>query len=75
MCVRFVHYKSDVTIEGVALAAGDTLQATDVYDSTSGKWSLVPPALVGTEIVENAAAVFVRPSAEVQRCQGLAGGC
>ncbi|HUC01688.1 MAG TPA: hypothetical protein VMA75_02175 [Candidatus Paceibacterota bacterium] len=62
--MKFVHYKSNAIVDGIALEAGDVLRATDVYDSTSGKWSPIPPALVGTAIVKEAAAVFVRPSAE-----------
>lgn len=44
---------------GHLLEAGDVLEATDLYDSTSGEWSPCPTP--GATLGEGVAAVWVRP--------------
>lgn len=45
---------------GHQLEAGDELEATDVYSSTSGYWELCP--CPGTKLVGGLAVVWVRPT-------------
>ena len=46
---------------GVVLKPGDKLEATDVYDSTTGQWSACP--CPGLTVQEGIAAIWIRPQA------------
>jgi len=49
-------------IIGRILQPGETLRSSDYYDSTSGKWELVPYGLVGDEVQPRHGAIIIRPS-------------
>jgi len=48
-------------IVGTRLGLGDTLEKTDVYDSTTGKWAKCPGGMVGTVLKEKVGTIWVRP--------------
>lgn len=54
------HPVSGQIIRGVRLKLGDKTQASDVYDSTSGRWEKVP--IAGVILTEDTGAILVRPT-------------
>ena len=51
-------------IFGYRLVAGDTIGPEDVYDSTSGQWSIGPEPCVGLPIGVGVNAIWIRPMDE-----------
>ena len=64
------HPRSRAVIQGTKLSAGATLAESDLYDSSSGRWSPVPSALVGMTLKKGHAAIFVRPDAQLSEEAG-----
>jgi len=62
---QHIHPISATPIEGMSITAGAVLRKTDVYDSTTGKWEPVPPALVGSTLQKGHGAFFIRPNTEL----------
>lgn len=50
-----IHPRSGVTIEGVRMLPGVTIRASDLYDSTRGKW----------EYADNVAGLTIQPGCQV----------
>jgi hypothetical protein len=55
------HRISGNFVFGQRLEKGDTIQSSDVYDSTTGKWEEPPQGLVGT-VLQATSTVWIRPT-------------
>lgn len=56
--------KPDVRIFGHQLLPGDTIESTDVYNSTGGTWEVAP--CPGCTLSEGVSVIWVRPCAPIE---------